>query len=498
MSIAYRVLVGSPLGVDGQRSCQEIIDAVFDEIDAVYNEWNPDSEISQLNQADAATPIPLSDGLEGLFTSVDDIVRLSGGKFDPTVEPLIRLWRENLEGGRIPSDADCAFIADSVGWDKIHHEDGLFSKDCDRTQISLSAIAKGLCVDMISERLTEAGYRDTFVEWGGEIRSHGHHPEGRPWRVLVTSDGSPSHATKVVDLVDQAIATSGVCHQQWHVEDSAHNTKTFTHIIDPTMQRPLEVGEGNIVSATVIAPTCALADSIATAAMLFPSVADAAQWVQELQQTHPQIQIWLFRSMTIQTLFCDIGNVLLFFDHNRGMKQVADLCAVDPGVIYELVMQEGLGEQYETGKISSEEACERILSVAKARPPAQAIIDAWCRIFKPNEPLFDVMHQLKGQGIRLILLSNIGDSYYRYITKTYPVFDCFDDAVLSYRVGAMKPDKKIFQAALDATSSLPEECFYLDDIQEFVDVAKEMGIDAEQYVDTPTLLKQLQERGLTI
>lgn len=263
MTMAYTVKVGDP----DPDLClvQSIIADVFSEIDAVYNNWNPHSEISNLNRLAAGEKQLLSPQLAAFLRRIDRLVEFTEGRFDPTVAPI----KENLLKGSLQT------AADGVGWDKIHLEGELFWKEHDQTALDLGGAAKGYAVDLILERLQKAGFLNLFVEWGGEIRVAGSHPERRPWKIAILGGDT-------LELHEEAIATSGSYLQNWTIEETR-----YTHIIDPKTKCPLS--NSTITSASVAYQTCCEADAIATALMLFPSQEEAYAWAEARD-----LKIWLF------------------------------------------------------------------------------------------------------------------------------------------------------------------------------------------------------------
>ncbi|MCC5831765.1 MAG: FAD:protein FMN transferase [Chlamydiales bacterium] len=263
MTMAYTVKIGDP---DPDLSLAEsIILSTFSEINALYNNWNPHSEISKLNRLPAGVKYPLSPQLAAFLRQIDRIVSLTEQRFDPTVAPV----KESLLKGEIQSETA------AVGWDKIHLEGDLFWKEYDQTALDLGGAAKGYAVDLILEQLQEAGFRNLFVEWGGEIRAAGSHPEGRPWKVAILGG-------ETLELHEEAIATSGSYLQNWTVGEAQ-----YTHIIDPKTKLPLS--DPSITSASVVTRTCFEADALATALMLFSSQQEAYEWAKARG-----LKIWLF------------------------------------------------------------------------------------------------------------------------------------------------------------------------------------------------------------
>ncbi len=265
MSMAYCVKIGDPR--PDLALAEKIIASAFSEIDCVYNNWNPHSEISQLNRLPAGKKQILSDPLAAFLHRVDALVEFTEGRFDPTIAPV----KENLLKGELQSDAS------AIGWEMIVLEGNQFSKKHDKTALDLGGAAKGFAVDLILERLQEAGFRNMFVEWGGEIRVSGSHPEGRPWKVAIFGG-------ETLELREEAIATSGSYLQNWTIDGTG-----YTHIVDPQTKQPLALSNAPIASASVLSKTCFEADAIATALMLFASQEEAYAWAEERG-----LKIWLF------------------------------------------------------------------------------------------------------------------------------------------------------------------------------------------------------------
>jgi thiamine biosynthesis lipoprotein len=294
MTINYHITIGTKLDSDKKQSVEKLIASVFSEINFIYNKWNPNSEISKLNRLKANEIVPLSAELEDFLKKTQQIVELSEGLFDPTIEPLQRIWKQHLALGEEPSQNEIQAIMPAVGWDKIHFENGFFSKDHDLTSIDLGGIAKGYCVDLLVERLNAEGYKDVFVEWGGEIRASGQHPANRPWHIFISrlEDTNPTHAIAHLDLHDEAIATSGDYLQNWKITRNGVS-KVYFHILDPRTGYPLISSESRISSASVLAPTCMFADGLATVAMMFSSVEEAKAWSLKVQEKFPEVTFWM-------------------------------------------------------------------------------------------------------------------------------------------------------------------------------------------------------------
>lgn len=295
MTIHYRILIGHSLSASDKQQIQAIIDQTFAEVNQIYNKWNPQSELSELNRLKAGEAKILSPQLNNFLLQTGKMVKLTEGRFDPTIEPLQQLWKDKLEQGLVPQEEEINTLQPCLGWDKIHLHQGVFTKEDSRTQIDLGGIAKGWCVDLLVERLNQAGFPNVFVEWGGEIRTSGEHPSHRPWNIYISyfENPDPKHALAYLSLNNQAIATSGDYFQFWTVKLPDEEAKTYTHIFNPQTLYPVEVKPGSIASASVRAPTCWMADALAKVPLLFESLEEAQAWAQEMQQKIPSLEFWI-------------------------------------------------------------------------------------------------------------------------------------------------------------------------------------------------------------
>ncbi|MDE6670042.1 MAG: FAD:protein FMN transferase [Muribaculaceae bacterium] len=195
--------------------------------------------------------------------------RASHGRFDPTLSPLITAW--GFGPGHRPT-ADTLRI-DSllriVGITKSHLRGDTLYKDIAALQFNFSALAKGFGCDMAAAVLKRNGVKDFLVEIGGEIAAEGNSPRGTSWRVSVdkpvTSDEVMHTSQLIVNLPTPCgLATSGN-YRNFHTTASGSR---FGHTIDPVSGRPCLT---DVLSATVIAPTCMQADALATACMTMSS-----------------------------------------------------------------------------------------------------------------------------------------------------------------------------------------------------------------------------------
>lgn len=197
----------------------------------------------------------------------------------------------------------------------------------------------------------------------------------------------------------------------------------------------------------------------------------------------------------LKTIFFDLGNVLIFFDHSKMLRQIAHCTGLTSDAVKNILVTEKVLMSYESGQIDTAGFCQ-IFKTRAPKPFALSdLFEAVSDIFTPNAALWPLVEQLKEKGCRLILLSNTSECHFIHVYATYPLLRLFDDMILSFEVGALKPDPRIFQAALAKAQCDPKECFYTDDIPEFVAGARKAGLDSEIFTSVPELKASLAKRG---
>ena len=119
MTVPYSITIGKQLTQAERAQVQTILDHSFDDINNTFNKWNPDSELSKLNAMKAGRKVPISRRLERFLLECDQLVRLTEGRFDPTMLPLQDLWQAKMEKGERPAQWEVEELEAAVGWDKI-------------------------------------------------------------------------------------------------------------------------------------------------------------------------------------------------------------------------------------------------------------------------------------------------------------------------------------------------------------------------------------------
>ena len=228
--------------------------ARMETLEHVFSRYEPDSALARLN-ATGSLPAAPAEFLE-LLDLTDHISKTTDGAFDITVLPLLQLYAHD----RLPEQQHLDEALKLVDYRAIERRGPHLAFTRPNMGITLDGIAKGYIVDQGVATLNSIGFADVYVEAGGDLMVTGNKPEGQPWRVGVRSPRARGSKTMPVisTFSPLAVATSGD-YMQAYSDDLRHH-----HILNPrTGMSPLE-----LASVTVTAPSVALADGLATAAMV--------------------------------------------------------------------------------------------------------------------------------------------------------------------------------------------------------------------------------------
>jgi thiamine biosynthesis lipoprotein len=226
-----------------------------------FSLYRADTDISTLNRTGILVS-PEADMVALLKASLL-FADLTDGAFDPTVQPLWRLYADHFASERPdpegPSPQKLAETLMKVGYGGLLVGADRVALTKRGAAITLNGIAQGYATDRVVELLRGAGLSTTLVNMG-EIRAVGAKPEGTPWRVGLADPDRPGVLTETIDLVDRAVATTAGAGFRFD------STGRFTHLFDPTTGRSPSLYR----TVSVIAPTATEADALSTAFSLMP------------------------------------------------------------------------------------------------------------------------------------------------------------------------------------------------------------------------------------
>jgi thiamine biosynthesis lipoprotein len=249
----------------GQKEALELAVAEiwerFADIHGRLSVYDPQSDLSRVNQS---YPDAVAVGADTWAILRESVYynRLSGGEFDVTVYPLLRLWKESEKNGVLPTAEQIRAVQKVLGPEKFE----LQGKNRVRllnaeTRITIDSIADGYAADEAARILRAYGFVNFLVDTSGELYAGGHSCQGRPWRVGVNDPRDPlrSSLVETVSIENLSVTTSGNYEHFYTI-----TSKRYSHVISPLRGFPREA----IVSATVIAPSTQFSDFLSTALCL--------------------------------------------------------------------------------------------------------------------------------------------------------------------------------------------------------------------------------------
>lgn len=287
---------------DPVRITTEEIEKTLHDFDLALSSYIPNSIITQLNES----PVGKFEYIDSFnyfnrcYMLSQQIWKLSGGAFDPTVYPLVDGWGFMKDIENVPDSATVDSLRNLVGFGDgvnfrfITREDSLGNiipqsviyKTRPGAKLDFNAVAQGLAVDIIAEKLESKGARNYFVEIGGEIRVKGLNSEGRLWTIGIDKPVENSTAEdrvlqEIIQIQDRSVATSGSYRKFYE-----KNGIKYSHTIDPRTGYPVS---HSLLSATVVANDCGTADAMATAFM----VMGAEKSIHFLDE-HPELDLEVY------------------------------------------------------------------------------------------------------------------------------------------------------------------------------------------------------------
>lgn len=266
MGTTYRIKIIAPINGDLDAVHRQITSRL-EQLNQSMSTYREDSEISRFNKmTSTGQPFAVSADFLKVMLAAEAIYELTRGAWDGTVHPLVDLWGFGRSGPirEVPPADAIKRAMENVGFKHINvSAEGFLTKHRSGVTVNLASIAKGYGVDMVARVIASAGYQNYLVEIGGEVFASGRRPDGQVWRVgvnLPLKNATATQVYKALTLENRAMATSGDYRNFVQIGD-----RTYSHVLDPRTGYPVT---NPVVSVSVIAPDCTLADGLATALMV--------------------------------------------------------------------------------------------------------------------------------------------------------------------------------------------------------------------------------------
>lgn len=183
-------------------------------------------------------------------------------------------------------------------------------------------------------------------------------------------------------------------------------------------------------------------------------------------------------------------------DFPRAFCALAGVCSHTAEQIPLVIRDTGLLPILETGKMDPAEFHSRICAELGIAMTYAEFREVWGSVFPPETLIPECLLETVRRRHRLLLLSNTNAIHFPLVEERYPLLRQFHEFVLSYEVGAMKPDPVIYREAVARADADPAECVFVDDLEENVDGALREGLDAFQFESADQVIRELRRRGV--
>jgi FAD:protein FMN transferase len=275
MGMRVDLIVWAPDVKTGQQACAAAFQRIS-QLNLIYSDYEPDSELSRLCRQAGAGPVKVSRELFTVLTVAQAMARLTDGYYDVTAAPVVRLWRQARRDHARPDPALLAHALARVGYDKLVLDAAAQTASLAERgmALDLGSIAKGYVGDEAIAALRSLGFpRAAFIAGGDMV--FGEAPPGRKgWPVQPAKPGLP-----VMELGNCAFSVSGDTEQFLELAG-----QRFSHVIDARTGWALT----NHTMCLVRAPTGLLSDPLATVGTILPE----REFRDLLRQHFPTAQSW--------------------------------------------------------------------------------------------------------------------------------------------------------------------------------------------------------------
>ncbi len=267
MGTTYNVKYLTAEGTPSSKDLHQGIDRLLEQVNDQMSTYREDSELSRFNQYQGTEAFDVSEQTATVVKEAIRLNKLTLGKLDVTVGPLVNLWGFGPEARRdvVPTEQELAERKANIGINHLHVNGNKLVKDLPHLYVDLSTIAKGWGVDVVANYIESQGIHNYMVEVGGEIRLKGINKESVPWRIAIEKPSVDERSIQeIIEPGDMAIATSGD-YRNYFERDGIR----YSHIIDPDTGYPIS---HKVVSVTVLDESCMTADGLATGLMVLGEV----------------------------------------------------------------------------------------------------------------------------------------------------------------------------------------------------------------------------------
>ena len=243
---------------DGTKSLYDELFARLHEIDETFSVTIDSSEISAINKAAGERSVSVSSDTAYVVKAALSFAELTGGAFDPTVGPLVKLWGINTDHARVPEKSEIDAVLPLINWRDVSvTDDNTVMLKRHGMALDLGGIVKGYAADELTKILKARKVRRAIVDLGGNIFVYGKKKDGSPWRVGIKDPNDPEGVPAIVlNVANSTIVTSGV-YERFFTENGVR----YHHILDVKTGYPAASG---LLSSTIVCESSMAADALST------------------------------------------------------------------------------------------------------------------------------------------------------------------------------------------------------------------------------------------
>ena len=199
-------------------------------------------------------------------------------------------------------------------------------------------------------------------------------------------------------------------------------------------------------------------------------------------------------SREIKNIIFDLGNTLVFFDHNLFYSGIASHeKRFSTKEFQSYILENSLMDMIALGKLSGEDFYAGLKKKFDFSISYESFLKYYCGIFWENKPMTSLLHVLfKEKHYNLILLSNTDRYHIDYVMKEFPYLDEFKQRIFSFEAGYLKPSDSIFETLFRKYNIVPSETLYVDDMEDNINAGKKLGLQTHLYLKQSDLLARLE------
>ncbi len=234
---------------------------VFRALDVRLSMYRADSEVAELARNAGKGPVPISPDTETVLHYALEMSHRTGGRFDVTIEPVMRRWGFRDDPDHVikpPTDAELRALERRIGYRHLHIEAGTAYLDRPGMALDVGGLASGYALDQAIMAMKQAGVAAGFINLSGDVHSFGVPADGLPWTVRLLDPGTRQPRPEAIVLDGRALSTSGAYENRRH--DDAGTS--WGHLVMPASAHPIEP----VGSVTALHPSAMTSDAWSTAA----------------------------------------------------------------------------------------------------------------------------------------------------------------------------------------------------------------------------------------